>query len=60
MKWLVLGTFFAAACGHSESVLRDEQAKSRRYRDAYETQAAELAQVKARLAALEKKACAAP
>ena len=35
----------------SEQALRDEQARSRMYRDAYETQAAELAALKAKLAA---------
>jgi hypothetical protein len=45
-----------AACGRvPEQALRDEQARSRRYRDAYETQAVELAALKARLAALEKR-----
>jgi len=34
--------------------LRDEQARARRYRDAYETTAAELAAAKARLAEVEK------
>ena len=53
-------TLLAAACGHSESALRDEQAKSRRYRDAYETQAAELAQLKTLVSELEKKSCASP
>jgi len=38
--------------------LRDEQARARRYRDAYETTAAELAAAKARLAEVEK-SCAA-
>lgn len=60
MSRLGLLLLLAAGCGHSESALRDEQAKSRRYRDAYETQAAELAQVKARVAQLEKKACVSP
>ncbi|HEX9605517.1 MAG TPA: hypothetical protein VF973_17315 [Myxococcales bacterium] len=41
-----------------EQALRDEQARARRYRDAYETTAAELAAAKARLAALEQR-CAA-
>jgi hypothetical protein len=41
-----------------EQALRDEQARSRRYRDAYETTAAELAAAKARLADLEQR-CAA-
>ena len=60
MRRLLLVPLLLAGCGHSESALRDEQSKSRRYRDAYETQAAELAQLKARLAELEKKRCASP
>jgi len=49
----------ALACSRvPEQALRDEQARARRYRDAYETTAAELAATKARLAELEK-SCAA-
>lgn len=49
-----------AACGRvPEQALRDEQARSRRYRDAYETAATELAAAKARLAEIEKR-CPAP
>jgi len=45
----------ALACGRvPEQALRDEQARARRYRDAYETTAAELAAAKARLAEVEK------
>ena len=44
----------AAACGHGDAALRDEQAKGRRYRDAYETQAQEIAQLKARINDLGK------
>jgi hypothetical protein len=48
-------------CGGTvpEQALRDEQARMRQYRDAYETTAAELAAAKARLAALEKSCSAA-
>lgn len=60
MRLLLLAALLAAACGHPEIALRDEQAKSRRYRDAYETGAAELLQLKARVAELEKKRCASP
>lgn len=46
-----------AACGRvPEQALRDEQARSRRYRDAYESQAQELQRLKERVADLEKKA----
>ena len=52
---------FLIACGGRvpEQALRDDQARTRQYRDAYETTAAELAATKARLAALEK-SCSAP
>lgn len=65
MKRLALASSFwaalaASACGHSDGALRDEQARTRRYRDAYETQAAELVQLKARVAELEKQGCASP
>ena len=49
-----------AACGRvPEQALRDEQTRARRYRDAYESTAAELAAAKARLAELEK-SCSTP
>jgi hypothetical protein len=48
-----------AGCGRvPEQALRDEQTRSRRYRDAYESTAVELAAAKARLAELEQR-CAA-
>jgi len=47
----------AAACGHGDAALREEQAKTRRYRDAYETQAQEIQQLKKRVAELEAKGC---
>jgi len=55
---LLLGLL--AACGGRvpEQALRDEQARARHYRDAYETTAAELAATKARLSQLEQR-CAA-
>ena len=47
------------ACGRvPEQALRDEQTRTRQYRDAYETTAAELAAARARLAELEQR-CAA-
>jgi hypothetical protein len=50
---------FLVACGRvPEQALRDEQTRARRYRDAYETTAAELAAAKARLAEVEQR-CAA-
>ncbi len=53
---LLLGLLLAA-CGHGDAALRDEQAKTRHYRDAYETQAQQIAQLKAHIAELEKKDC---
>ncbi|MFL5310369.1 MAG: hypothetical protein ACJ79H_07960 [Myxococcales bacterium] len=45
-----------AGCGRvPEQALRDEQARARRYRDAYETTAAELAAAKAHLAEVEQR-----
>ena len=47
-----------AACSHADTgALRDEQARSRHYGDAYETQAQQIAQLKARIAELEKRDC---
>ena len=57
MKFAILGFLLAASCGHGDIALRDEQTKSRHYRDAYETQAQEIARLKARIADLEKQNC---
>ena len=57
MKTALLSLLLAAACGHGDAALRDEQSRSRHWRDAYETQAQEVAQLKARLAELEKQNC---
>ena len=54
MRALLAVAALAVACGHGEAALRDEQAKSRSYRDAYETQAQELVRLRARIADLEK------
>jgi hypothetical protein len=59
-RYALLMALGLAACGRvPEQALRDEQARSRRYRDAYETAAAELAAAKARLAEVEK-SCSTP
>lgn len=52
MKYALLAlAFLGLSCGRvPEQSLRDEQARSRRYRDAYETQAVELQQLKEKLA----------
>lgn len=57
MKLALVALLLGAACSHADAALRDEQARSRHYRDAYETQAQENAQLKARIAELEKRDC---
>jgi hypothetical protein len=58
-RGLFVVALLLAACGRvPEQALRDEQARARQYRDAYETTAAELAATKARLAEVEQR-CAA-
>ena len=53
------GVLGQLGCGRvPESALRDEQARSRRYRDAYETQAGEVQELRKRLATAEKHAAA--
>jgi hypothetical protein len=55
MRRAALAVLLLAACGRvPEQALRDEQARTRRYRDAYETSATEVAALKARLAEMEK------
>jgi hypothetical protein len=57
VKRAAFALLLAAACGHGDAALREEQAKTRRYRDAYETQAQEIQQLQKRLAELEAKGC---
>jgi hypothetical protein len=57
MKLALLALFFAAACSHGDAALREEQAKARHYRDAYETQAQEVQRLKKRVAELEQHGC---
>ena len=57
MKLALVALFLCAACGHGDAALRDEQTKSRHYRDAYESRAQEVAQLKARIAELEDQNC---
>ena len=57
MKLALFALVFAAACSHGDAALREEQAKTRHYRDAYETQAQEVQQLKKRIAELEAKGC---
>ena len=52
---MALAALALCACSRvPEQALRDEQSRSRRYRDAYETQATEVQALKDRLAQLEQ------
>ena len=55
MKVALLALLLAAACGHGDGALREEQSKARHYRDAYESQVLQIAQLKARVAELEQR-----
>jgi hypothetical protein len=57
MKIALLALLVAAACGHGDGELRAEQAKARHYRDAYETQAQQIEQLRKRVAELERQGC---
>ena len=57
MRLALAAFLLAAACSHGDGALREEQNKSRKFRDAYESQALEIAQLKARIAELEKRDC---
>ena len=57
MRLAVLALLLAGACGHGDAALRQEQAKARHYRDAYETQAEEVQQLRKRIADLEARGC---
>src|SRR5437870_12512136 len=57
MKLALSALALAAACGHGDAALRSEQAKARRYRDAYETQAQQVEQLRKRVAELEREGC---
>ena len=57
MRALLLAVLFASACSHGDAALKEEQSRSRHYRDAYESQAQQIAQLKARIAELEKQNC---
>jgi hypothetical protein len=57
MRIALTGLLFAAACGHGDAALRAEQAKARHYRDAYETQAQQMEQLRKRVAELERQGC---
>ena len=53
MKLAAAALLLAAACGHGDAALREEQAKARHYRDAYESRAQEIQDLKRRVAELE-------
>jgi len=57
MRLAVVALVLAMACSHGDAALREEQAKTRHYRDAYETQAQEIQQLRKRVAELEAKDC---
>jgi len=57
MKGMALGLLLAAGCGHGDAALREEQTKARHYRDAYESRAQEIQQLKKRVAELEARNC---
>jgi hypothetical protein len=46
-----------AACSHNDAELRNQESQARQYREAYESQALRIAQLKARIAELEKRDC---
>ena len=50
---VLFGGALVAACSHNDVELRNEHAQARQYHDAYETQAQEIAALKARVAKLE-------
>jgi hypothetical protein len=53
MRLAPFALLLAAACSHGDAELRAEQAKARHYRDAYESQAQEIQQLKKRVAEME-------
>jgi len=57
MKLAVVALVLALACSHGDPALREEQAKTQHYRDAYETRAQEIQQLKKRVAELESRDC---
>ena len=57
MKLAVCALVLGAACGHGDAAIREEQAQTRRYREAYETQAQQIQQLRKRIAELEQQGC---
>jgi hypothetical protein len=46
-----------AACSHGDPELRTQEQQARSYREAYESQMQQVAQLKARIAELERRDC---
>lgn len=57
MRLALIAFLAAAGCGHGEAALREEQARTRHYRDAYESRAQQIEQLKKRVAELEAQGC---
>ena len=57
MRLPLLALLLAGACGHGDAALKQEEAKARHYRDAYETQAQQVEQLRKRIAELEAQGC---
>lgn len=57
MRLALIALLAAAGCGHGEAALREEQARTRHYRDAYESRAQQIEQLKKRVAELEAQGC---
>jgi hypothetical protein len=57
VRLALLALLLAGACGHGDAALQQEQAKARHYRNAYETQAQQVEQMRKRIADLEAQGC---
>jgi len=57
MRSALAALLLLAGCSHGDGALREEQSRSRHWRDAYESRSQEVAQLKARIADLEKQNC---
>jgi len=57
VRLAALALLLSAGCGHADAALREEQAKARHYRDAYETQGQEIQELRKRVAELEAQGC---
>jgi hypothetical protein len=57
VRLALIALLAAAGCGHGEAALREEQARTRHYRDAFESRAQQIEQLKKRVAELEAQGC---